>query len=465
MEESSAPLPDFLLTCSKEILGLVKNHDWAATTLGAVSSWSPALRSVLQLTMDSKFPMLIAWGPELRILYNDAYIPILGNKHPIAFGSSIPLTWPEAWAALEPMISRALAGESSYFENMPFKLDRWGKFEEAWFTFSYSPIRELNGDVHGVLCTAIETTAFVLHETSREKETARLHALFEQAPGIMAVFREPDHRYEITNLAYREFVGDREFLSRPVRDVLPQAEGSGFFELLDQVYSSGEAYRAQRAPFHRQRADGSLEERYFDFVLQPVENVTGRVSGIFLQGSDITESVRAQKAVVESERHMRQLANSIPQLAWMANADGWIHWYNDRWYDYTGTTIEQMAGWGWQSVHDPEKLPEVMHEWKNAIATGQRFQMTFPLKGRDGNFRPFFTMVAPFRNEDGQIVQWFGTNTDVTPLEEIQHELRLSNRRKDEFLAMLAHELRNPLAPISHLVIHNLKASPFHEGS
>ena len=108
-----------------------------------------------------------------------------------------------------------------------------------------------------------------------------------------------------------------------------------------------------------------------------------------------------------------------------------------------------MEGWGWQSVHDPAVLPDVVQTWQHSIVTGEAFEMTFPIKGKDGIYRPFFTLVEPLRDASGKVVQWFGTNTDVSTLQKVQEELRDANRRKDDFLAMLAHELRNPLAPIS----------------
>jgi PAS domain S-box-containing protein len=150
----------------------------------------------------------------------------------------------------------------------------------------------------------------------------------------------------------------------------------------------------------------------------------------------------------ESEEKLRLLADTIPQLAWMAHPNGEIYWYNRRWYEYTGTTPEQVAGWNWQSVHDPEVLPAVLERWKTSLSTGEPFDMVFPLRGADGRFRPFLTRVNPLRSGDGRILHWFGTNTDISDIKRMEEALRDADRRKDEFLATLAHELRNPLAPI-----------------
>ena len=125
------------------------------------------------------------------------------------------------------------------------------------------------------------------------------------------------------------------------------------------------------------------------------------------------ERAKVTQSLKESEHLFRALANSIPNLTWMARPDGWIYWYNDQWYDYTGTTSEEMQGWGWQDVHDPVCLPDVMRQWRDSIATGTPFEMVFPLRGADGQFRRFLTRVNPVRDSRGEVVQWFGTNTDV----------------------------------------------------
>ncbi len=109
------------------------------------------------------------------------------------------------------------------------------------------------------------------------------------------------------------------------------------------------------------------------------------------------------------------VANNIPVLCWMANADGGIHWYNQAWYDYTGTTPEEMDGWGWTHCHDPEVLPAVLIRWTSCLAAKKPFNMVFPLRGADGVYRPFLTRVRP-TIRDGKVVSWFGSNTDVTDL-------------------------------------------------
>ena len=140
---------------------------------------------------------------------------------------------------------------------------------------------------------------------------------------------------------------------------------------------------------------------------------------------DITIRRRAEAALRESETRFRTLANTIPQLAWIANTDGSRSWYNQRWYDYTGMTPEEVLGWGWQKLHDAEMLPKVIRKWTDAVAAGEAFDMEFPLRGADGSYRIFLTRAEPLRDTEGRIVQWFGTNTDV-------NEQRLEEKARRE---------------------------------
>ena len=157
---------------------------------------------------------------------------------------------------------------------------------------------------------------------------------------------------------------------------------------------------------------------------------------ILLSIEDVTERKHAVRKMEESETQFNTLANNIQNLAWMANADGWIFWYNDRWYEYTGTTPEEMKGWGWKSVHDPKQLPAVLERWQHSISTGESFEMTFPLMGTDKLFRPFLTRVIPMKDETGKVMRWVGTNTDISE-QKIQLEITEESEKKFRQMAEL----------------------------
>ena len=160
---------------------------------------------------------------------------------------------------------------------------------------------------------------------------------------------------------------------------------------------------------------------------------------LLLKAAQNTETI--QKTVSEEQFHA--LADNIPNLAWIANGEGWIYWYNKRWYEYTGKTPSEMEGWGWQSVHDPEVLPGVLDKWTSSIKTGEPFDMIFPLKAADKTFRPFLTRVVPVKDQAGTITNWFGTNTDISDRVQAEELLKEQNKELVQFRELAVDEMQN----------------------
>jgi len=161
---------------------------------------------------------------------------------------------------------------------------------------------------------------------------------------------------------------------------------------------------------------------------------------------DITERQRAEEARRESEERFSAMANNIPQLAWMADETGAICWFNQRWYDYTGATDEEMRGWGWQQVHHPDYVQHVVDTFRQAIQTGQFWEATFPLRGKDGQYRWFLARAVPIRDDRGAVVRWFGTHTDITELRETQQQLRQLTATLEQRVRARTEELARALA-------------------
>ncbi|MEI7938735.1 MAG: PAS domain-containing protein [Verrucomicrobiota bacterium] len=206
------------------------------------------------------------------------------------------------------------------------------------------------------------------------------------------------------------------------------------------------------------RPDGSV--RVLQELARPFLDDHGRLVKYVGATLDITERKRAEAALRETEAQFRTMADSMSQLAWIAKADGFIFWYNRRWHDFTGTTPEQMEGWGWQRVLDPEALTKVLESWKGAIATGRPFEMEFPIRGADGRFRNFLTRVQPLKDSEGHVVQWFGTNTDVDELKRAEEEVRRLNAELDQRIKNRTVQLETAnkeLEAFSYSVSHDLR--------
>ena len=286
---------------------MMRAHDWSRSTLGHPSGWPQALRTVVALMLNSKFPMFVAWGEQLGFVYNDAYSEILGDKHPASLGAPFKQIWGEIWDDIAPIVERALQGEGTWWEKLPLLMNRHGYDEQTWFTFSYSAVRDDSGAVGGVYCACVEATEQVLGERYRQEENERLVTLFEQAPGIIAVLRGPQHVFEITNKSYLELIGRGNLVGKTAREALPEVEGQGFFELLDQVYTSGEPFVGHAVPLTLVRAPGAPPEQlYVDFVYQPIRDPFGTVVGIFVEGSDVTPRKQIEDELRAANRQKDQ---------------------------------------------------------------------------------------------------------------------------------------------------------------
>jgi PAS domain S-box-containing protein len=180
------------------------------------------------------------------------------------------------------------------------------------------------------------------------------------------------------------------------------------------------------------RAHGELEQRVLERTAELAQVNESLHEQVAFRARAEEELRRQTEALRKSEAEFHQLVDSIPQLATMAQPDGHVLWFNKRWYDYTGKTAEQMEGWGWQTVHDQDELPEVLESWKASLASGEAFDRVVRLRGIDGQFRSFLTRCVPLRGSDGQIVRWFGTNTDISEQMQLEEELRRTQVELEE---------------------------------
>ena len=283
---------------------------WASTPLGPVGGWPPSLRASVSTMLGSGFPSIVLWGDDLIQIYNDGYREVMGTKHPFGLGIPTRECWPEAWAFNEPIYARVRHGQTVYYQDVLIPLVRYGTLEDVYFTLSYSPLRGDTGIVEGVLVTLLETTANVVArqlEAERERllsqlriQRNRLGEIFERAPSFFAVLRGPSHVFELTNEAYTRLIGHRQVLGKSVAEALPEVKDQGFVDLLDQVIATGEPFVGRELPVTLTRTPGSVgEQRFVDFVFQPITEPDGTRSGVVVHGADMTEQVRARRELQE----------------------------------------------------------------------------------------------------------------------------------------------------------------------
>lgn len=235
-----------------------------------------------------------------------------------------------------------------------------------------------------------------------------------------------------------------EMIGRPIRALIPDDRQDEEDEILERVRRGEYVSKFETVRLHK---DG--RRLPLGITISPLRGADGQIVGASKIAHDITDVLAARQERQESEAKFRALADNIPQLAWMANREGWIFWYNQRWFDYTGTDLSSMEGWGWKSVHHPDHVERVEAKIRLNWQSGEPWEDLFPLRGKDGGYRWFLSRALPIRDDDGQILLWFGTNTDVT-------EQRASEEKIAFLLNELKHRSKNLLAMIQGIVRRTL---------
>ncbi len=298
--ETSSPAPAGFLAGDGELARLIRERDWSGS-LGPVEGWPPSLRTTVGLLLRSPVPLVLLWGPAGIMIYNDAYGVFAGGRHPGLLGMPVLEAWPEVADLNAEVMRVGMAGGTLEFHDRELKLARRGALEDAWMDLYYSPVLAEDGRPGGVIAVVVETTDRVMARRAAVAQSDRLAQMFQNAPSFMAQLEGPDHVFTFTNASYQQLIAHRDVVGRRLRDALPEVEGQGFIELLDTVYRTAEPFRGLASSVMLQRRPGApLEERILDFVYQPVRDAAGGVTGIFVEGTDVTERERATAAVREN---------------------------------------------------------------------------------------------------------------------------------------------------------------------
>ena len=427
-ERSRTPAPTGaarnFLAGGGEAGALMRKLDWAATALGEPDGWPQPLKTLVGILTAAQQPMCIIWGLEQTFIYNDAYAPILGHRHPAAMGQLYLEIWPEVREDLTPLLNRVFAGEAIQMDDIALTLERGDQPEEAHFSFSFTPVRDEMGAVAGLFCPCTETTANVMLNRQLARERLRQQRLLQQMPGFVCVLSGPTHIYEYINDAYVEISGSRDFLGRTVRDVFPELEGQDRVELLDQVYATSVPFLARDLPI---RLAG--DDRFIDMLIEPILDDAGGVTGLFVGGYDVTERNRVEQALRESDSRFQAITDSINQMIWSTLPDGYHDFYNQRWYDFTGVPKGSTDGEAWNGMFHPDDRDRAWSRWRNSLETGDLYEIEYRLLHRSGDYRWVLGRAVALRSEGGKIIRWFGTCTDIQDIVEAREVLKQSAER------------------------------------
>ncbi|KLD69726.1 hybrid sensor histidine kinase/response regulator [Xanthomonas pisi] len=435
----------------------VRAYDWAGTPLGPSEQWPAPLRNAVSLMLASPESMYVVWGEALTFFYNDAYAPILGPRRPYALGAPLRELWADAWEAVRAPIEAAFAGSASRFEEMPIAMNRYGVPEDTWWTFSFSPIYLDDGSIGGAFCVTNEVTARKLAQTRLADEHERLIRLFEQAPMFMAFLSGPQHRVEFANPCYSRLIGHRDVIGRPLAEALPDALEQGHLRHLDEVYRSGRAYTANALVYDVQAVPGGPIERHLlDLVYQPIAGADGTVSGIFVQGLDITDRISLERAVREAEVRNRQILDSVMDYAIIAtDMRGRVTSWNEGARRILGWTEAEMLGQSLERTFTPEDVAnrQILIEAAAALESGSGMDERWHMRKSGERFWANGSLMV-LREETGAAIGFVKVLRDRTAERLASEALVKSERRLDALVRASSQAIFSATANWSALRLH-----------
>ncbi|CAN5602409.1 PAS domain-containing protein [soil metagenome] len=367
--------------------------------------------------------MVMPWGPDGVMIYNDAYSVFAGGRHPQLLGSKVREGWPEVADFNDNVMKVGLAGGTLAYKDQELTLYRSGEAEQVWMNLDYWPVLGEDGVPAGILCTVVETTERVLADRRADAERERQRQLLRQMPGFVGIVGGPEHVYEYVNDAYVKISERAEFVGRRFRDVFPDLESQAFLSLLDEVYATGQTVSPRGMEL---RLHGSGEPQYIDFIFEPIRDEAGDVTGVFIGGYAVTEVHRATKALRASEASLRELNADLerkiiertqargltwqlsPDLLGALNSRGYFETSNPAWLNTLGWTEAEVASMPIFEMLHPDDVErtragfDVTQQGQPAIRFPNRY------RAKDGGYRWISWVGVP---EDGMV---YCSGRDIT---------------------------------------------------
>lgn len=412
---------------------------------------------------------------DLRIVWaNNAYLEIVDRSHDSLIGRLLLEEFPAPADSVPDQMLRASfrkvlsTAQADHLPLIPYPIKASdGRIEERFWSATHTPIIDSTGQVEFLLQNTMDVTelyqsdqlaagdtlpiraamlqraeAVAAQNLALEQMTNFFQAAFDQAPSFMAILNGADHRFQIVNQSYSDLVGGRDVVGMPVRDALPDIEGQGFFELLDQVYTSGTPVSLKGMPVQFQTVEGCEPTLfYIDFIYHPLKDESGASIGIFVQGHDVTGQKKAEDELIVTREKFRKMAQTMPNQVWTADRYGGLTWLNDQIYHFTGYKVGELYGDDWARVVHPDDLDDAAKNWAEVIQQGKEYETEFRIRKADGSYRWHLVRATPLQTVNGKLTGWVGTNTDIQDRKTVEDHIARLNATLESRVAKRNQEL------------------------
>ncbi len=395
------------------------------------------------LILNADVSTAIYMGEDLIIaLANDQMLKTTWGRDESIIGKKLEEAIPELEGQpfIELLRNVLRTGETYFGKDDKVDFIMNGEKKTFYYNFSYKPLRKPNGEIYGILNMAVDVTDQVLAKKKAEESQALLNNFIQNAPMSVSIMQGPDFINTVSNAKTTElWGGQRERLGKKLVDAYPYLAGSETLKNVQRAYDTGRQIEVKDQEV--ENSDGSV--KYINYILKPITGLDGITEYIISVGFDVTEDVLNRQRLHASELQFRNLANSIPQLVWKADAEGNVNYYNDKWYEYTGFKRGDVGDNSWKDILRPGEYEIVRDIWQESVRTGNDYQIEYEFLDKDnpGQYRWFLGQAIAVRNENNEMVEWIGTCTDI-------HEIKMLQGQKDIFLGIASHELKTPLTSL-----------------
>ncbi|ODN69311.1 Blue-light-activated protein [Methylobrevis pamukkalensis] len=406
----------------------MRSTNWDATPFGPPANWPAELKMILNLCLNTSLPTAIYWGADLRLLYNDAWAPIAGEKHPWALGRPAREVWADIWHVIEPQLTAVMTtGEGFSVTDQLLPMKRGGRIQNTHWDYSFAPVFSNDGKVLGIFNQGNETTARLNAERALRASEERLeYALGASNTVGTWDWDIPNDRVVSDERFARMYGVDREraargaplgeFFRRVAPEDLPRLQAA-----IAACMRSGETYAEE---YRLVSPDGSVRWVAAEgrVTLAP-DGTPLRFPGVSF---DITERKMVEAALRESEERFRAITNSVDQMIWSTRPDGFHDYFNQRWYDYTGVPAGSTDGEEWNGMFHPDDRERAFALWSRCLETGAPYHIEYRLRHRSGVWRWVLGRAQAVRNDAGEIIRWFGSCTDIQDIVDAREVLARS---------------------------------------